>query len=279
MAMLCISDELSRKISAKSIEIIDFPQGDIDNILKEDDNFQNIVNTAKKILEDNHYIIIKNIDFSKEKSILEAFIKQFGSYYGAIEYTNIKLDCFYTGCNYKNIELHNDDAIDLKTQPLYGFIQVIKEDPLKLVKNGIVKIDDMIRFLKVYDNKFLKKLFKIKIPMLSKGINYNDSDKKLIEIKEPLLYKSNGNIMVRFDLTRIKYYYKYHLMAQSMAESFLIDEFLRYAKQFRKEFYLEKGDILIHNNKKCLHDRSECSLKLGEGGSISTREIFVGFVR
>jgi len=279
MSILYISDELSRKISTKSIEIRNILQYDIDNILKEDNSFQSIITSAKKILEDNHYVVIKNIGFFREKSILEAFIKQFGNYYGEIEYTDIKLDCFYTGCNYKNIELHNDDAIDLETQPLYGFIQVINEDPIKLAKNGIVRIDDMIRFLKVYDNKFLKKLFETKIPMLSKGINYNNNEKKLIEIKEPLLYNLNSDVMVRFDLTRIKYYYKFHHITQSKAESFLIDEFLRYAKQFKKEYYLEKGDILIHNNKKCLHDRSECSLKLNIDGSIDTRKIFVSFAR
>jgi len=89
----------------------------------------------------------------------------------------------------------------------------------------------------------------------------------------------NNKYFTRFDITRIKYYYKFYNKKQDKKESLLIDNFLKYAKKFRKEFYLETGDILIHNNKTTLHDRTECSLELNLDGLLSTREIFVSFVR
>ena len=39
------------------------------------------------------------------------------------------------------------------------------------------------------------------------------------------------------------------------------------------------SNIFIHNNKRCLHDRGDCSMELNEDGTFNTREIFVSFVR
>lgn len=279
MSVIKISNELSSDIATKSQKIKAYRQSDIEAFLESDSSFQNIVNLAKKILEENCFVVIKNIGFVRERSIFEAFVKQFGSFYGEVEYTDIKRDCPYTGCNYKAIELHNDDAIDIENQPLYGFIQVQNEDPLKLSKNGIVKIDDVVNYLEIYDKDFLDELLNRKVNMLSYGINYYNKEKTEIVRNVPILYKSADIYKVRFDLTRIKYYYWKKNISQSIDEKLLIDRFLTISKKFRQEFYLEKGDILIHNNKRTLHDRSECSFELNLDGSLNTREIFVSFAR
>ena len=273
MSIIKISDEFKTKMikefsCSNEQESLDYMNGK---------GFQNLINTSKKLLKSNKYILIKNIGFVENKQLFELFVRQFGSYYGVIEETDIKINCDYTGCTDRLIELHNDDAIDLKNQPDYGFIQIQQEDPLKLAKNGIVIISELVRYLEVYNPNLLEKFYNIKVPMLSFGINYDNKDKTLLEIKEPILYKKSNRTLVRFDLTRIKFYYKYKNTIQSEEESFLIDEFLYYAKKFRKEFYLEKGDILIHNNKQTLHDRTECSFELNSDGSFNTRKIYVSF--
>jgi len=279
MSIIQISKELSSNIATKSQQIKAYHQNDIDSFLHSDENFQTIFNVAKKVIEENYFVIIKNIGFVREKSIFEAFVKQFGSFYGAVEYTGIKLDCPYTGCSHKLIELHNDDAVDLINQPIYGFIQVQNEDPLKLAQNGLVKIDDIVNYLKIYDKNFLNELLNTKINMLAYGVNYDGRDKNRIILNEPILYENNGAFNARFDLTRVNHYYWKENINQSIEERLLIDKFLSIAKKFRKEVYLEKGDILIHNNKKTLHDRTECSFELNLDGSFNTREIFVSFVR
>jgi len=279
MSILQISKELSNEIIAKSQQIKVYHQNDIDNFLKSDNSFQNIFNSAKKILNENYFVVIKDIGFIREKSIFEAFVKLFGDYYGAVEYTDIKLDCPYTGCNYKSIELHNDDAVDMVSQPLYGFIQIQNEDPLKLAQNGLVKIDDIVDFLELYDEDFLNELLTKKINMLAYGVNYDGKEREKILLNEPILYKVDNYYQVRFDLTRINYFYWDEKSTQSREERILIGKFLSIAKKFRKEIYLEKGDILIHNNLRTLHDRTECSLELKLDGTFNTREIFVSFVR
>lgn len=273
MSILRISNELSKFIFTEACKL------DLNLSLTNSREFNFLINTVKKILEQNHYIIVRNIGFNNSKQMFEYFVKQFGNFYGMVEYTDIKLDCNYTGCNFSYIELHNDDAIDLLNQPLLGFIQIKKEDPLKLPKNGIVKINDLVRYLEVYKPLLLEELLNTKIPMLSRGINYDDTNKDVIEINESLIYIEDNKYLVRFDLTRIKYYYKFYNKKQNERESLLIDEFLKYAKLFRKEFYLEEGDILIHNNKTTLHDRTECSLELNIDGTFNSREIFVSFSR
>jgi len=279
VSIIRISDEFSSNLATKFEHIKIYHQNDIDKFLQFDNSFKNIYINAKQILDENYYVIIKNIGFVREKNIFEAFVKQFGEFYGGVEYTNIKLDCPYTGCNYKSIELHNDDAIDLVKQPLYGFIQIQKEDPLKMAKNGLVKIDDIVNYLEIYDKVFLLQLLEIKINMLAYGVNYDGNDKNKIITNEPILYKINDKFNVRFDLTRVNYYYWDTKTIQSAEEKYIIDKFLNIAKKFRKEVYLEKGDILIHNNKRTLHDRTECSFELNMDASFNTREIFVSFVR
>jgi len=277
--ILKISDSLSREISAKCEKIKVFFDSDIEEFIRQDKDFSNIIDNIKIILEKNLYITIKNIGFVREKNIFKAFVKQFGKYYGEIEYTDIKINCSYTGCNYNRIYFHNDDAIDLHTQPKYGFIQVLNEDPLKITKNYIVRIDDIIEYLEIYEHQLLEKLYTHKIPMFSYGINYINNEKKETITNEPIFYKKENITFVRFDIHRIKYYYYKKQKTQPIEEKKLIYDFLNVCEKLKKEIYLEKGDIFIHNNKKTLHDRGECSIELNNNGTFNTREIFVGFVR
>lgn len=279
MPLLKISEELSASIAAKSQKIKIFHQNEIDTLIKTDGSFQKIFSCANKLLEKSQFVVIKSIGFNQEKSIFEAFVKLFGEFYGAIEYTDIKIDCPYTGCKYDAIELHNDDAIDLQNQPKNGFIQVLNEDPLKTTQNGLVKIDDIINFLEIHDEKLLFNLFNHKVPMLAYGVNYDGGNKEEIITKKPIFYIENEENRVRFDLTRINFYYWKKQIKQSIKERKMIDDFLSVAKKFRTNLYLEAGDILIHHNKRTLHDRTSCSLELNSDGSLNTRDIFVSFTR
>lgn len=279
MGIIKISEELSRVVSTKSKKISGFTQESIDCFIKGDSSFQTIVSNIKKILNKNQYVVVKNIGFAKEKEIFESFVKQFGEFYGAVEYTDIKIECPYIGCQYIPIELHNDDAIDMYTQPTYGFIQIVSEDRMLQVKNGVVIIDEVVEYLSLYDEDFLESLYDTKIPMLSYGVNYDGQNTSKVEIAEPILYKQNDETMVRFDLSRVMYFYWKNKIVQPSEIKRLLNNFLSYCKKFKREYILETGDILIHNNKKCLHDRSECSLELNIDGSTVSREIFVSFTR
>lgn len=279
MAILKTSWDINKEISYLSQETKKCTQEQIDEVLQKNDTFQTICKIIKKLLKKDDYLIIKNIGFINNKSFFQTLIKYFGDFYGIIECLSVKLDCKYTGCSHNPIELHNDDAIDLNDQPLYGFMQIQNEDPLKLTKNGLVKINDIVNFLKTYDNDFLEELLKVKIKMLSYGTNYSNRGKKKIITNATILYRNGENINVRFDLDRIKFFYFKENLIQDNKEIIFINKFLSIAKKFRKEFYLEKEDILIFNNKKTLHDRTECSLELNMDGSFNTREIFVSFAR
>ncbi len=277
--ILKISDELSRVISTKSSKIKAFHPDDIEKFVRNDKDFSDIIKKIKVVLEKNLFIIVKNIGFIREKSLFEAFVKQFGEYYGAVEYTDIKLECPYTGCNYNRINFHNDDTVDIGSQPKYGFIQVQNEDPLKITQNYIVKVDDIVEYLELYNSELLEALFTYKIPMLSYGVNYDAKDNNEIIINEPIFYKDKTNIKVRFDTTRIKHYYWKKNIIQPLEERKLIYDFLQVCEKFSKKLYLEKGDIFIHHNHRTLHDRGDCSMELLEDKTFNTREIFVSFAR
>jgi hypothetical protein len=280
MAILSVSKELNSIIAKKTQKTLCWMQPHLDAFIKNDGHFILISNAAKKLLDNDKFVILKNIGFCGNKSIFEAFIKLFGEFYGVIEHTGIHLDCKYTGCNYRPLELHNDDAIDVN-YPRFGFIQPIKKDPngSNYAWNGIVKIDEVAKYFKTHDKDLLDKLLTHKFPMLSYGISTYGVDKNETILKAPILSLEDGSYNVRFDHSRIQYYYFKKEIEMPTEEKLLIDSFLSVCNKYRKRYLLKRGDILIHDNHKALHDREETTIEIDEDGNINSREIIVSFAR
>lgn len=278
MTILSISNELQKQIAIKSDHISVFVQSEIDDFLQQDDQFLLIYRSAEKILNKNCFVAIKNIGFCRNKAVFEAFIKLFGRFYGVVEYTGIKIDCNYTGCSYNALTLHNDDAVDLNN-PKYTFIQVLSEDPNgdTFGWNGVVKIDDIFEYLSIHDKELLDKLFNYPFPMLSFGVSAYSNNREEIILKEPIFTYHNEKLRVRFDLSRIKHFYFKKEIQMPDEEKLILDKFLTICQKFRKRYYLSKGDILIVDNHRTLHDREETTIELDERGNLISREIFVSF--
>jgi hypothetical protein len=246
--------------------------------IQNDKSFINLVNATKTILAEDQHIVIRGLVNNSEK-FFEAFVEEFGVYYGVIERTGIKLDCNYTGCNRKALGLHNDDAIDVNNQPKFGFIQVTKPDPILKVGNGVVIIKDIVRKLKFENPRLLEALLATSVPMLSYGVNYIGGEDKEIIVNSPILYIKEGSYQVRFDDSRVAHYYYKKGLKQSHQELDMIESFIKAAHEVKRVYYLECGDVIIVNNLTTLHDRSECSLEIDLDGSFNTREIMVSFAR
>ena len=260
MAILKISDEFQAELktllkSSQSLkETID--------IISKSTEFSNLLTSLKKVLKEDKFVQFRGGELSNYNFFFTALVSSFGEYYGVVEHTGIKIDCNYTGCSRNQLVLHNDDAIDIDHQPHFGFIQVIKKDPVLKVQNGIVIIRELIRELKFKNPELLHSLLTVPVPMCSYGINYDDQNKKRLVIKEPILSKDNSGYKVRFDFERINFYYKEKNEKQPYEESKMIFDFLKYANSIKKALFLEVGDILIQNNKETLHDRDESSIEL-----------------
>ena len=253
----------------------------ITHVLNSIPTFISIKESIQKVLDEDKFVVIKGfpVGSKKDRLFFEALVSQFGQFYGAVEFTGIKVDCRYAACSRNALTLHNDDPIDLVKQPKLGVIQVIKQDPLFKVENGVVIIRELIRVLKFENKKLLDDLLSTPVPMLSYGVNYDDDNKDEIVINEPILRKTEVGYMVRFDFDRNKFYYQIKQEKQKYEESKMIYDFLFYADKIKKTMVLELGDILIHNNLEALHDRGECSIEFNEDGSLNSREILVSFVR
>jgi len=278
MAILSISNKLNAQIASLANRISVFVQPEIDAFIQQDKHFLLIYQSAEKILGNNCFVCIRNIGFNRNKAILEAFIKLFGRFYGVVEYTGIKVDCVYTGCNYNSLTLHNDDAIDLNN-PKYTFIQVLSEDPngSAFGWNGVVRIDDVFEYLSLHDKDLLDELFSHRFPMLSYGISAYSGSCEEIVLQEPIFTYHNDKLKVRFDLSRIKHFYFKKEIKMPDEEKLILDKFLSICQQLRKHYYLCSGDILIVDNHRTLHDREETTIELDEDGSLISREIFVSF--
>ncbi|MBE0471592.1 MAG: TauD/TfdA family dioxygenase [Methyloprofundus sp.] len=276
MAIVTLSNDFQASLMAGLKDLHEIQQ--FKHYIKKNKAFVQLVDSLKKILSEDQHVVIRGLANNSEV-FFEAFIGEFGVFYGAIERTGIKIDCKYTGCNRKALGLHNDDAVDIYNQPKFGFIQVTKPDPLKSVSNGVVVIDDLVKKLKFENPKLLDDLLAIPVPMLSYGINYISDQRDEIITGEPILYKKDGMYQVRFDDNRIAHYYYKKKLKQSHEELCMIENFIKIAHNIKHIYHLECGDILIHNNLTTLHDRSECSLLINEDGHFDSREIMVSFAR
>ncbi|MFZ2726302.1 MAG: TauD/TfdA family dioxygenase [Methylococcaceae bacterium] len=278
MTLLSFSKELQTQINTKVEHISVFVQTDIDAFIQQDPHFSLIHQAAEKILSKNCFVVLKSIGFCRNKAVFEAFIKQFGRFYGVVEYTGIKLDCNYTGCNYNALTLHNDDAIDLNN-PKYTFIQVLTEDPNgnTFGWNGVVKIDDVFEYLSLHDKELLDNLFNYPFPMLSFGVSAYSNNREEMILREPIFSYYKDKLRVRFDLSRIKHFYFKKEIVMPDEEKIIVDKFLTVCQKFRQRYYLAKGDILIVDNHRTLHDREQTTLELTEHGHLISREILVSF--
>jgi hypothetical protein len=113
--------------------------------------------------------------------------------------------------------------------------------------------------------------------MLSFGVSAYSNDREEIILKEPIFTYHNEKLRVRFDLSRIKHFYFKKEIQMPDEEKLILDNFLTICQKFRKRYYLSKGDILIVDNHRILHDREETTIELDERGNLISREIFVSF--
>lgn len=277
MPILLLSDEAQASIRAglKASKT----QEQVENVLRQNHAISALLCSAKKVVDQEKYVQIKGLPVLNELG-WQAITGYFGKYYGTVERTGIKTDCYYTGCSLNPLVLHNDDAVDISHQPKYGFIQVTQADSLGIVANGIVLARELKRKLQFEAPELLCKLLSHSIPMLSYGINYDDSLKHEIITNEPIIYKSDtGEYCIRFDHERNSYFYRKKGVCQSSDEALMIYEFLKHANQIKKMVFLSETDILIHDNKCTLHDREECSIRFNLDGTTHTRSIAVSFAR
>lgn len=276
MAIVALSNDFQASHMASLKDLREKQQ--FKHYIQQNRAFIQLIDSVKSILSKDQHIIIRGLKNNSE-IFFEAFIEEFGVFYGAVERTGIKIDCNYTGCSRKALGLHNDDAVDIYNQPKFGFIQVIKPDPLIPVINGVVIIEELVNKLRFENPKLLDDLLTTPVPMLSYGINYISDQRDEIIIREPILYKKGNTYQVRFDDSRIAHYYYKKNLKQSYKELCMIENFIKIAHNIKHEYQLECGDILIHNNLTTLHDRSECSLLINEDGHFDSREIMVSFAR
>ena len=256
---------------------------DVNNLFSSS-TFVQFIEIVTKLVLDHHYLHISNIPFSPRREVLEAIAGLFGTFRYPVENTRICVDCTHDGCSIEDLPLHNDDAI-LDVMPMFGILQVEQECPLNMPTNGIVLVDELVSYLELHNTELLRRLLTSKVPMLAskttKVIENNEvvfkkqGDEHLV--KKSILFHEEGVYKSRFSLGRIKYYYFKNNLVQPKDEKNMIVEFMEIANRLRKCLYIKQNDILIYNNQRTLHDRSECGIEVGMNGKIKSRSFYIAF--
>ncbi|NPA72772.1 MAG: TauD/TfdA family dioxygenase [Gammaproteobacteria bacterium] len=287
MAVLSFSTALLKKINTKVMEEDLFKnQSNLNRFFDTSPLLRAVGDSVINLLKKDEYVVLKTKKMTASVPILTAFIKLFepklGRFIDHIERARIHDLPSCGGENYQHLTLHNDNAVDLTNQPKYVFIQIVQEDPngRQYAQNGVVKIKDVVTDLKASNPQLLHQLLTKPVPMLSFGVTIDSKDKSEIVVSPTILSEDEKNqITVRFDYSRIQYFFSEKGIGEVPKQILtMIECFLTVCEKHKKSYYLEKGDILIMNNLTTLHDRSESTMELNEDGSLSTRQIMVGFI-
>ena len=246
--------------------------------------FSPLFNTIKELLSQHHYVHISNVSFAPRREVLEALAGVLGVFRPPVENTDVRVDCAYDGCRIEALPLHNDDAM-LSVMPTFGVLQVENECPLRMPTNGIVLVDDIVDYLELHNAKLLERLLTNEVPMLSSKhvkvirgneLVFEEQEGELL-VRQSILFKDGGVYQSRFNPGRINYYYFKKCVLQSQDEKNMVAEFVEVANRLRRSMYLKQNDILIYNNKRTLHDRSESAIEVGLNGEIKSRSFYVAF--
>lgn len=246
--------------------------------------FSPLFSVIGELLSRHHYVHVSNVNFAPRREVLEALANVLGVFRPPVENTNVRIDCKYDGCRVGALPLHNDDAL-LNEMPEFGVLQVEDECPLRMPTNGIVLVDEIVDYLELHNAKLLERLLTNEVPMLSSKhvkvirgneVVFEEQEGELL-VRQSILFKDGGVYQSRFNPGRINYYYFKKCVLQSQDEKNMVAEFVEVANKLRKSMYLKKNDILIYNNKRTLHDRSESAVEVGLSGEIKSRSFYIAF--
>ncbi len=277
--ILLLHNNLNKYIEDALTSVL-YNRCDIEQVFKEDKTFLNVISSIKRILDRNHYVILKSFPLLDNVYVFDSFSLQFGIIHRPAdlvetEYAKVSLECDRTsGCNFRSIPLHNDETHE-NIIPKYGFILNINEDPVSDVKNNIVKIGDLMTYLEIKNRMLHDSMLEHQFYMYQ----FNKKLNQIIKIKKPLILKKNNQYFTQFHYERIKNFYKHNNLDMPHFEKNILLSFLEEANKFKQSYLLKQGDLLIHNNKKVLHDRENCNVMLEKNNKILSREIWVNFVQ
>jgi alpha-ketoglutarate-dependent taurine dioxygenase len=102
-----------------------------------------------------------------------------------------------------------------------------------------------------------------------------------VSIKAPILRarRSPDELShIRFHPSRIFFGHRAAGVELTRQQLELMSDFRSLCQRFRRDVWLEKGDLLFVNNRAVLHDRSECSLKWS-GDSFESRVTEIAFIQ
>jgi len=132
--------------------------------------------------------------------------------------------------------------------PDYLTLNVVRRDPMYpfYSRNSIVLLDDILNFLRLYNNDLLKYLTSSSVP---------------VKVNEKIIYQkiiSLENNIIRFHEKLIK---EALVLTNREEEIYYIDEFVTICTHLMKDFVLDEGDLAIISNKTVLHKRGPAAVK------------------
>lgn len=239
----------------------------LNDISYDNKDFLFLIETIKKIFNENNFIIIKNLDLKIINFLIKNNIFFKTAYTQIKETSHISRDIL--DHSLKNLYYHCDGDIDLRFYN-YGIIFILNNDYLNSTISTIVDINDFIS-LSFIKKEQMNVFFENVLPYYSKF-----KDNIIIKYLSPVKKTENGYIF-QFRPRKIFDYYLAHNIQFDNNERELFEKFINVCTKLEKQIKLEKNDLFLFKNQKILHGRKNLSVALDLNNTIVSRKILVSF--
>jgi hypothetical protein len=236
---------------------------------------------CRSLLRQNGYVHLRGLELLPDVRGVLALGERLGEVFADLEQqATIVVEASPTigsglqGNQTETLFLHTDFAM-LEHPPTVSIIHCRQPDPMgcEFGRSGISVAQHIVS--RLFGSEVLESFFKVPLPFGGR----TRSGKELI-LHCPVLMRSEAGVLtgVRFHPSRIHHGFRLLGREASREETEVLRLFLEAASRVRTDLVLEPGDFLLVNNRVALHDRTRCSLELGQH-HIKARVTHILFVQ
>lgn len=242
---------------------------------------ERVAGICRSLLRQNGYVHLRGLELMPDVRGVLALGERLGEIFADLkQQATIVVEASPTigsglqGNQTESLFLHTDFAM-LEQPPIVSIIHCREPDPMgsEFGQNGISVAQHIVS--KLFGSEMLESFFNVPLPFGGRTPLGED-----IILHSPVLTKADPGVLtgVRFHPSRIHQGFRLLGRDASREETEVLRLFLEAARQVRIDLALEPGDVLLVNNRTALHDRTRCSLELGQN-SIRSRVSHILFVQ
>ena len=235
---------------------------------------KNLADLMRSVLVEQGYVQVRSLPENGQKLLFSALASILGDIYidpsvgdGVIG-AHVKPSEMLMGNQLRNLPLHTDYSMQ-DTPPRLTMSLCIEPDPIPGF--GAVQIADVAALcFGVETDLELSRFFDVSIPVASQN-----AGGQILTLNSPIVTRmpEGRGMLVRYHRTRIRQGFQVTGAIPSQDQSATMLSFERLTAQAVHTLHPEKGDMLVIDNRRTVHARTRCSVRVDADCSTQGRQM------